>query len=155
MVAQLAEQLERRGVQVTTAESCTGGAIASALTERSGSSVWFEYGFVTYSNAAKHALLGVEEAIFEQHGAVSQACVEAMLHGALRVSGAAFGVAVSGVAGPGGGTPEKPVGTVWLSWGERDHRPHSSCFQFQGDRQQIRQQAVIQAVSALLGLAEK
>lgn len=109
--------LSERGQTVTCAESCTGGKIASLLTEIPGASAVFEAGYVTYSNAVKQNLLGVPETILEAHGAVSEETVKSMLNGALRISGADYGVSVSGVAGPGGGTDEKPVGTVWIAWG--------------------------------------
>ncbi|MEM9255673.1 MAG: CinA family nicotinamide mononucleotide deamidase-related protein [Pseudomonadota bacterium] len=110
--------LRERGAKITTAESCTGGLIASMLTKVAGSSDCFEAGFVTYANNIKRSILDVNEATLAQHGAVSEAVVVEMLQGALRKSGADYGVAVSGIAGPGGGTTEKPVGTVWLAWGE-------------------------------------
>ncbi|WP_371186715.1 CinA family nicotinamide mononucleotide deamidase-related protein [Thalassotalea maritima] len=116
----LIHALAERNLKVTTAESCTGGLIASLLTQVPGSSAVFEAGFVTYSNAMKQQLLDVDAATLQQCGAVSQAVVEQMLHGALTVSGADYGVAVSGIAGPDGGTEDKPVGTVWLAWGSKN-----------------------------------
>ena len=105
---------------MTTAESCTGGLIASRITSVAGSSAVFEAGYVTYSNRIKTRQLGVPEQVLVDHGAVSQPVVEAMLSGALDASGADLGIAVSGIAGPGGGSEEKPVGTVWLAWGNKD-----------------------------------
>ena len=123
-----------RGLKVTCAESCTGGKIASMLTEVAGASQVFEAGFVTYANTIKQQVLGVTEASLEQYGAVSEAVVREMLSGALRVSGASLGVAVSGIAGPAGGTADKPVGTVWLAWGSAQNM-HAHEFYFPGNRQ--------------------
>ena len=109
--------LRERGATLTTAESCTGGLIASMLTRIPGSSEGFHAGFVTYSNAIKHSVLGVSEKTLADHGAVSEEVVREMAQGALEASGAQYTIAVSGIAGPDGGTPEKPVGTVWLAWG--------------------------------------
>lgn len=138
--------------QVSTAESCTGGGIAEAITRVAGSSAWFEVGFVTYSNAQKTRQLGVPEALFEQVGAVSREVVEAMARGAQRASGARFSVAVSGVAGPGGGSPEKPVGTVWLAWMAGDELFSRRCL-FGGDRQAVREQTVRVALAGLVRLS--
>ena len=149
----LAPILERRGQVLTTAESCTGGWIAKTLTDRPGSSAWFEYGFVTYSNTAKSKLLGVDPTLLEQHGAVSDAVVCAMARGALKSSGADWSMAVSGVAGPDGGSAEKPVGTVWLAWGRRLHEGVQLDTQlevFGGDRESVRRQTVVCALSGLL-----
>jgi nicotinamide-nucleotide amidase len=152
-LATLAERLGRRcrerGISVTVAESCTGGGVASAITSVAGSSDYFETGYVTYSNAAKARLLGVPEALIAQHGAVSREVVEAMVAGACRVSGARLGVAISGVAGPDGGTPEKPVGTVWLAWGSETQQ-HAERFQYPGDRRAVREQAVREAIVGLI-----
>ncbi|HDS1737522.1 nicotinamide-nucleotide amidohydrolase family protein [Pseudomonas sp. BP8] len=149
--ARLGEHLLRFNAQVSTAESCTGGGIAEAITRVAGSSAWFEAGFVTYSNRQKTRQLGVPDAFFEQVGAVSQAVVEAMVKGAQAASGARFAVAVSGVAGPGGGSPAKPVGTVWLAWADGDHL-YSERRQFEGDREAVRRQTVIAALDGLLQL---
>jgi nicotinamide-nucleotide amidase len=149
----LAERLGRRcrefGVSVTAAESCTGGGVASAITAVAGSSDYFETGYVTYSNAAKARLLGVPQALLAEHGAVSREVVEAMVAGACRDSGAALGVAVSGVAGPGGGSPDKPVGTVWLAWGSGEQQ-QAECRHFPGDRRAVREGAVREALIGLL-----
>lgn len=145
-LGQLCQQLN---VEVTTAESCTGGGIASAITAVSGSSAYFTAGYVTYSNAAKTRLLGVPDAILEAHGAVSEEVVKAMVQGACRESGAALAVAVSGVAGPDGGSAEKPVGTVWLAWGSNEQQ-QARCFHFPGDRQSVREQAVREALAGLV-----
>ncbi len=141
----LGSQLQRLGWQITTAESCTGGLIAGAITDIAGSSDWFEKGLVTYSNEVKTELLGVPANVFEQHGAVSQACVEAMAGGALDRNNADLAVAVSGVAGPGGGSIDKPVGLVWIAWA-LDGSVESECFQYPGDRSQVRSQAVVSAL---------
>ena len=150
--AELGERLRALNAQVSTAESCTGGGIAEAITRIAGSSAWFEAGYITYSNAQKTAQLGVSPALFQQVGAVSREVVEAMVQGAQARSGARFAVAVSGVAGPGGGSTEKPVGTVWLAWGDGSRRVARRC-QFPGDRGQVRQQAVETALTGLLHLA--
>lgn len=149
----LAERLGRacreRGVTLTAAESCTGGGVASAITAVAGSSDYFETGYVTYANAAKTRLLGVPEALLAEHGAVSREVVEAMVVGACRDSGAELGVAVSGVAGPGGGSADKPVGTVWLAWGNAE-RQQAECHHYPGDRRAVREQAVREALIGLL-----
>lgn len=148
----LGEALLARGWRVATAESCTGGGIAAAITAVAGSSAWFEYGIVSYANAAKEQLLQVAPQTLLQHGAVSKAVVEAMVAGALALSGADIAVAVSGVAGPTGGTPEKPVGTVWFAWGLASGAMHSECFHFTGDRCSVQSQAVAQGLRGLLKL---
>ncbi|HEK1010082.1 TPA: nicotinamide-nucleotide amidohydrolase family protein [Pseudomonas putida] len=147
----LGEHLRRLNAQVTTAESCTGGGIAEAITRVPGSSAWFEAGYVTYSNAQKTRQLGVLEPLFSQVGAVSQEVVEAMARGAQRASGARFAVAVSGVAGPDGGSAAKPVGTVWLAWADGEHL-WSERRHFEGDREAVRRQTVIAALDGLLQL---
>lgn len=156
-LATLGERLRRaclaRGVTVTTAESCTGGGVACAITDIAGSSACFETGYVTYSNAAKTRLLGVPAALIERHGAVSRETVEAMVAGACRESGAALGVAISGVAGPEGGTPDKPVGTVWFAWGDVA-RVDSECRHLDGDRRAVREQAVRVALGGLIARLE-
>ncbi|HSQ73341.1 MAG TPA: CinA family protein [Rubrivivax sp.] len=116
-VLALAEALRRRGWRMATAESCTGGLIAAACTQVAGSSDWFERGFVTYSNVAKTELLGIDAALIDAEGAVSEAVARAMLRGALQRAPVELAVAVTGIAGPGGAVPGKPVGTVWLAWG--------------------------------------
>jgi len=151
LAARLGEELQRLGAQVTTAESCTGGGIAEAITRIAGSSAWFEVGFVTYSNKQKARQLGVPEFLFDKVGAVSREVVEAMAQGAQRDSGARFSVAVSGVAGPGGGSPTKPVGTVWLAWADGE-RLFSQCCLFPGDRQAVREQTVERALTGLIRL---
>lgn len=147
----LGEHLRRFDAQVSTAESCTGGGIAEAITRVPGSSAWFEAGYVTYSNSQKTRQLGVPEALFSQVGAVSQEVVEAMARGAQAGSGARFAVAVSGIAGPDGGSPAKPVGTVWLAWADGE-RVSSERRHFDGDRESVRRQTVIAALDGLLQL---
>lgn len=151
LAARLGQGLQALHAQVSTAESCTGGGIAEAITRIPGSSAWFEAGYVTYSNRQKTTQLGVPGALFERIGAVSQEVVEAMVHGAQLRSGARFAVAVSGVAGPDGGSPEKPVGTVWLAWGDADQLYSQRC-QFAGDRDEVRRQAVERALQGVLRL---
>lgn len=145
----LAERLLSHGWRVATAESCTGGLIAATCTELSGSSQWFERGFVTYSNAAKTELLGVPAALIAEHGAVSQAVAQAMAVGALTHSHADIAVAVTGVAGPTGGTPDKPVGTVWLAWAQRSGVVHAECLHLSGNRAAIRQATVAHALAGV------
>ena len=152
LVEQLATLLPGRGQRLATAESCTGGMIAAACTDRAGSSDWFERGFVTYSNAAKQECLGVPDALLEAHGAVSEPVVAAMLEGTLAHSPADWAVAVSGVAGPGGGSEDKPVGTVFIGWMARAGRPDVVRYQFDGERAEVRRQSV---VAALIGLRER
>ncbi|MGN1055519.1 MAG: CinA family protein [Comamonas sp.] len=137
LLQSLSEQLQARGWMLATAESCTGGLIAAACTELPGSSNWFDRGFVTYSNAAKTEMLGVPPELIEQHGAVSEAVVRAMAQGALARSQAQVSVAISGVAGPGGGSEEKPVGTVWMAFALPAITVSSYC-QFAGDRTTVR-----------------
>ncbi len=151
-VTTLAAALRARGWQMATAESCTGGLIAAACTELAGSSDWFERGFVTYSNLAKTQLLGVPAALIEQHGAVSQAVALAMVRGARAHSSADCAVAVTGIAGPGGGSAEKPVGTVWLAWsGPAGEFAQHRCYA--GDRAAVRAATVLCALQGLIGLA--
>jgi len=150
--------LTRRQWRVTTAESCTGGGIAAAITEIPGSSGWFEYGLVTYANSAKQALLAVPEEVLAQEGAVSEPVAEAMALGALKLSGADLAVAVSGIAGPEGGSADKPVGTVWFAWaypGTGEPAVNAQCHQFTGDRRAVREQTVRLALEGLIALAEK
>ncbi|HEX2546101.1 MAG TPA: CinA family protein [Ramlibacter sp.] len=136
---------------LATAESCTGGMIAAACTDLSGSSAWFERGFITYSNEAKIELLGVDAAAIAQHGAVSEVVARAMAFGAVRRSRAQVGVAVTGVAGPTGGSPQKPVGTVWFGF-QVDGRLSSETLRFEGDRAEVRAATVRHALERLLAL---
>ena len=152
LAARLGESLRYLGEQVSTAESCTGGGIAEAITRIPGSSGWFEAGYVTYSNRQKTLQLEVPESLFPAVGAVSREVVEAMVRGAQRHSGARFAVAVSGVAGPDGGSPEKPVGTVWLAWADGERLVSERC-QFNGDRDAVRRQTVATALTGLLRMS--
>ncbi|MFF7708020.1 nicotinamide-nucleotide amidohydrolase family protein [Pseudomonas sp. NPDC007930] len=148
----LGERLQAHQASVTTAESCTGGGIAEAITRVAGSSAWFEAGYVTYSNRQKTAQLGVHPALFGSVGAVSREVVVAMAQGALASSDATYAVAVSGVAGPGGGSVDKPVGTVWLAWASAQGC-HAQRRQFAGDREAVRGQTVQAALEGLARLA--
>jgi nicotinamide-nucleotide amidase len=148
-VEALAAALRARGQMMATAESCTGGLIAGACTEISGSSDWFERGFVTYSNAAKSDLLGVPPALIHEHGAVSEPVARAMAAGAVAHAHAQWSVAVTGVAGPTGGSAEKPVGTVWFGWAT-PQGVFTECRRFDGDRAAVRRAAVAHALSGLL-----
>ena len=145
--------LAARGWLLATAESCTGGWIAATVTATSGSSAWFDRGFVTYSNAAKTDMLGVRAKTLETHGAVSEAAVIEMAEGALAHSTADVAIAVSGVAGPGGGTPAKPVGMVCVAWARRGAATLVQTLQLAGDREAVRRQTVIQALRRLIELA--
>jgi nicotinamide-nucleotide amidase len=149
LARRLGERLLARGWMTATAESCTGGWIAKTLTDVAGSSAWFDRGFVTYTNEAKQDLLGVRTETLAAHGAVSEATVREMVAGALARSRAAVAVAVSGIAGPTGGTPDKPVGTVWLAWGDRDGTIRAERYRFEGDREAVRRQAVARAIQGL------
>jgi len=149
LVTELAAALLARGAQMATAESCTGGLIAGACTDIAGSSDWFERGFVSYSNQAKTEMLGVDAALIDAHGAVSEAVALAMARGAVAHSRAQCSVAVTGVAGPGGGSAAKPVGTVWFGWSV-DGQTDAECLRFDGDRAAVRQQTVEHALQGLL-----
>lgn len=144
----LGQTLLESGLQLVTAESCTGGLIGAAITDVPGSSRWYHRGFITYSNEAKEDMLGLERDTLCTYGAVSREVVLAMLHGALLKSGANLGVAVSGIAGPDGGTEDKPVGTVWIAWGD-SQRSNAEKYLFTGDRQQVREAAVLQSLGHL------
>ncbi len=142
------ERLRARGETVVTAESCTGGWIAKVLTDVPGSSAWFGYGLVTYADDAKQRLLGVDAGVLARHGAVSRAVVCAMARGALALSGADHAVAVSGVAGPDGGSPDKPVGTVWFAWASAAGDPAvSERLVLPGGRDAVRRATVAHALS--------
>ena len=153
LVEQLATQLLERGRRVATAESCTGGLIAKTLTDLAGSSDWFDRGFVTYSNAAKTEMLAVPAYTIESNGAVSQPVACAMASGALLHSAADYTVAVTGVAGPGGGSAEKPVGTVWIAVASENTR-EARLHQFEGDRDAVRQATLLAGLQALLRLID-
>ena len=146
------EALQRAGLMLATAESCTGGGIAAAVTDIPGSSGWLDRGFVVYSNDSKVELLGVDPALLRTEGAVSEAVVRAMTAGALAHSRAHIAVAVSGVAGPGGGSPEKPVGTVCLAWQRRGAAPVAQTMLFHGNRDEVRAHTVHRALEGVLQL---
>ena len=146
--------LEASGLMLTTAESCTGGWIAEAVTMVPGSSAWFERGFVSYTYISKREMLGVRGETLEQHGAVSEPVVRQMVEGALSRSHAQVAVAVSGTAGPSGGTPQKPVGTVCFAWALKDSEPRSETRHFMGDREAVRRQSVVHALEVLIGLLD-
>lgn len=150
LVEQIAQLLGERGEWLATAESCTGGMVATKLTDRAGSSAWFERGFVTYSNLAKMEQLAVPEDVLKLHGAVSGECAAAMARGLLRAAPVDWGLAITGIAGPGGGTPDKPVGTVWISWIRRGQPPQPHLFFFEGGRDSVRAQATQAALEGLL-----
>ncbi|MBJ6978256.1 MULTISPECIES: CinA family protein [unclassified Luteimonas] len=152
-LAQLAHdtgaRLQANRDMLVTAESCTGGWIAKVVTDIAGSSAWFDCGMAVYSYEAKQALLGVRPQTLEEHGAVSRETVIEMVSGALVHSGATVAVAVTGIAGPGGGTEDKPVGTVWIAWKRRGGYPQAQVFQFAGDRDAVRRRTVVEALSGL------
>ena len=153
LAARVGRQLLKSRRTVATAESCSGGWIAKALTDIAGSSQWFLEGFVTYSDRAKQQRLRVPRAVLRAHGAVSEATVRAMAAGALKRSGAHLAVAVTGIAGPGGAVPGKPVGTVWLGWAQRRGRAIRVAVQlqqFRGDREAVRRKTVRAALQGLL-----
>ena len=153
LAARLVAELTARRLSLATAESCTGGWIARAVTAVSGSSACFGYGLVSYSDDAKRRLLHVPHTLLAEHGAVSEAVVSAMAAGAMRLSGADLAVAVSGIAGPGGGSATKPVGTVWLAWrrrGEQGPRTETALERLDGDREAVRRQTVVKALSGLI-----
>ncbi len=148
----LAKILLDKGKCIAVAESCTGGWLAKCLTDIAGSSAWFERGFVTYSNASKQDMLGVSAGTLAEHGAVSEAVVREMTQGVLARSQADVAVAISGTAGPGGGLPDKPVGTVCFAWAMRDGFDETMTCRFDGDRDAVRRQSVRQALEHLLDL---
>lgn len=149
LAAALGERLRMPGLTVTTAESCTGGGIAEAITRIAGSSGWFRQAWVVYSNAAKQSALGVSESELTTHGAVSAPVAAAMAAGARERAGADWAVAVSGIAGPDGGTADKPVGLVWFAWAGPQGVDAASCV-FPGDRAAVRRATVVHALSGLL-----
>ena len=149
---QVGAALKERGLILATAESCTGGGIAQAITEIAGSSAWFERGFVTYSNLSKQQMLGVRETTLAQHGAVSEMTVREMVAGALANSAAQVALAVSGIAGPDGGSAEKPVGTVWFAWGMKDKPCVAQRHNLGGNRSDIRSRSVHIALGGVINL---
>ena len=152
LAEQVGAALREHGLTLAAAESCTGGWVCQAVTDIAGSSAWFDRGFVTYTNAAKQALLGVPDAVLAEQGAVSEATVRAMVAGTLRNSQADCALAVSGIAGPAGATPGKPVGTVWFAWQMRGGDCLARREQFDGDRRAVRSQAVAVALQGVLAL---
>ncbi len=155
LAARVGETLKRRGYIVATAESCTGGWVAQAITGVAGSSEWFDRGFVTYSNAAKQEMLGVGGETLARFGAVSEQTVREMAEGALRFSQALVSVAVSGIAGPTGGTPDKPVGMVWLAWAMNAGPTCARLEHFSGNREAVRRQATAAALQGILDQLEQ
>jgi len=154
LAAAVGERLAERGLRLVLAESCTGGLVAKAVTDVAGSSAWFERGFVTYSNEAKRESLGVSEQTLAVYGAVSEMTVREMVMGALMRSRGELAVAVSGIAGPGGGTPDKPVGTVWLAWKLAGGEPRAEHCVFEGDRAAVRTQAAMRALQGVLDMLD-
>jgi len=150
LVEELSELLIDKSWTIATAESCTGGMIAAALTEIAGSSAWFHQGVVSYANHAKTALLDVDETTLQQYGAVSEQVVEEMAVGICRKAAANVAIAVSGVAGPGGGSIDKPVGTVWIAWALGPGNVQSACFLFDGDRSNVRAGALTEALRGII-----
>jgi len=154
LAQQVGVALQQHGMTLVTAESCTGGGVAQAITMISGSSAWFDRGFVTYSNASKEEMLGVSPDTLDAHGAVSEQTVREMADGALQYSRAQVAVSVSGVAGPTGGTPEKPVGMVWFAWGTNES-VHAECHHLSGNRDAIRAKSVQIALQGVLNMLNK
>lgn len=150
LAAELGAVLGARGWRVTTAESCTGGLVSAAITSIAGSSAWFDQAYVTYSNEAKRDRLGVDETLLKAHGAVSEPVARAMSQGALEGAAATIAVAVTGIAGPGGATPGKPVGMVCFAWAVRGGAVESATHRFDGDRAAIRRASVIVALEGLI-----
>jgi nicotinamide-nucleotide amidase len=145
-INQLNNQLIKRRLTICTAESCTGGLISKLFTDKPGASEWFDCAFITYTNQAKKQMLGVKQSTLTNSGAVSQPTVLEMSEGAIKNSESNISIATSGVAGPDGGTKEKPIGMVWISWSGRNYETVSECFYFDGDRDSIRFQAAKAAI---------
>ncbi len=152
LATELGDRLRARGWMLATAESCTGGWVGQLLTSLPGSSTWYERGFITYANAAKQEMLGVPAEMLETCGAVSEETASAMAAGALKHSHAQAALAISGIAGPGGGTPQKPVGLVCYGWALADGTVMSSTCRLDGDREEIRSRAVAAALRGLIDL---
>lgn len=150
LAQQLGEALKEKQYYLVTAESCTGGWVAKSITDIAGSSHWFDRGFITYTNKSKQEMLGVSKQTLDTFGAVSEKTVSEMVQGAIERSNANLGVAISGIAGPGGGSPEKPVGMVCFAWGGVNMNTHTGTENFNGDREQVRAQAVAAALRGLL-----
>ncbi len=153
LVEMLVSRLVAAGASVCTAESCTGGLIAKTFTDRAGSSDWFERGFVSYSNLAKSEMLGVPAGVIAEYGAVSEAVASAMAAGALRHSAAGYALAVTGVAGPGGGSADKPVGTIWIAVASANQQ-RAQRFRFEGNRSAVREATCVAAIEMLLELLD-
>lgn len=153
-VVQLAKQLGsvllKYKLYCAVAESCTGGSLSAAITNIAGSSQWFDRGFVTYTNKAKEEMLGVSDRVISTHGAVSEATACAMAQGAIINSNADVSMAITGIAGPSGGSLEKPVGTVWIAWASNSQPTHTQCYLFKGDRAAIREQSVLVALEGMI-----
>ena len=154
LASALGDRLRAGHLMLVTAESCTGGWIAKTVTDIAGSSDWFDCGLAAYSYEAKQALLGVRPETLTQHGAVSRETVLEMVSGAMIASGASLAVAVTGIAGPTGGTTEKPVGEVWIGWKRRGRYPIARVFHFDGDREAVRRQTVAAALLGLMSMAD-
>lgn len=152
LAEQLGCALSARQWRVATAESCTGGGVAAAITSIAGSSGWFEYGVVSYGNNAKHKLLGVSADSLVARGAVSEVVVTEMATGILQVAEAQIAVAITGIAGPSGGSNDKPVGTVWFAWVTQTGNCKTDCQYFRGDRKEVQHQAVVYALTGLLNM---
>jgi nicotinamide-nucleotide amidase len=152
LAKQVGAALKRRKLMLATAESCTGGGIAEAVTRVPGSSEWFERAFVTYTYISKREMLGVKDETLGRHGAVAEEVVREMVEGALARSHAQVAVAVSGIAGPGGGTPAKPVGTVCFAWRRKNGEPRTETRHFRGDRESVRRRSVEHALKGVLAL---
>ena len=155
LAEELGAALAARGLVVSVAESCTGGGLAEAITRVPGSSAWFDRGYVTYSNEAKVAMLGVDPTTIESHGAVSEETAREMVSGVLRDSSASVAASITGVAGPGGGTVAKPVGLVWFAWAFRDGELQAESRTFGGEREGVRRQSVALALRGLLELLRR
>lgn len=154
LAGKVGQRLAADSIVLATAESCTGGWVAKLMTDIPGSSAWFDRGFVTYSNDAKHEMLGVSKQTLTEQGAVSEAVVREMVSGALKHSKASLALSVSGIAGPGGGSPDKPVGTVWFAWGRKEGDIISQRKCFAGDRDEVRRQAVFTALNKVLSFLD-
>jgi nicotinamide-nucleotide amidase len=150
LIREVVHALKRQELMLATAESCTGGWVAQVITSVAGSSEWFERGFVAYTNLAKREMLGVSTTTLSRYGAVSEQCARAMAEGALTHSHAQVALAITGIAGPSGGTPEKPVGTVCIAWAAKKRESVTAKHLFTGDRENVRRQSVIAALQGLL-----
>lgn len=150
----LGQLLLTRQATVTVAESCTGGGLGAAITAVPGSSQWFDTGFITYSNLAKQRWLNVDAELLDNYGAVSAEVVDAMAAGALNQTGASYAISISGIAGPDGGSPKKPVGSVWIGWASNSGHSAHQLYPFDGDRHAVRNQAVARALEGMIALVQ-